>query len=347
MKHSKSSCLTTGLVLSLATLLSSSALAQYVYVGEYGGAVHRFDLNGNPAPAGTFFNGYTSISLVEGINGYGQNNLILAANVNGRYGIHQFNRHTGTYIGRNASLPSTAFDIVVSPDQSTIYAATGNVLYAVNVNSGTIVNSLTHNRQGWGVAIHPITGQIYYSGGWTSNNAASRGVYKTSSTLSGSTGVITVGQGNLNGLSAPAGITFLPNGDLFVINGGNGDPTNAFVNRYSYNAQNDSYTWLEKLDSPDPNDPGFRNGFDLEFGPDGHLYATNEDGACVVRFEINNGNFYSVFIHANAGGLPAAKTIHFDANSPGYEPVPEPGHLAFCAVGAATAGLFLRFRRRG
>jgi hypothetical protein len=330
-------------LIAFASLSSLPAAAQFVYVGEFGGVLHRFNTDGTPNPPGNFING-ASVQQVEGIEGLGSN-LVFAAVVNGQRGVHYFSKATGAYLSTPVLAPGNPiFDMKIAPDAQSVYLAQTGQIRQFNLTTGAFLTQINRPTTSWGIAIHPITGEIYHTLGWDSNSHAARGVYRTQSNLTGLENILTIGMGNLNGLTAPAGLTFLPNGDLFVVNGGNGDPTNGFVNRYTYDVNTDSYTFFQTLDSPNPNDPAFRNGFDIEVGPDGNIYATNEDGACVVKFDLANGNAFSTFIPPNAGGLPAAKTIHFDVNS--VAGVPEPGSIALLGGLVTIGSLMLRRRKR-
>ena len=146
-----------------------------------------------------------------------------------------------------------------------------------------------------------------------------------------------------HGATGLVGITFKKDGTFYVVNGGNGDPNNDFV--LHYNADG---TFLNPVDLTGMPAGALFNAFDTEIGPDGGLYVTSQNGACVVEFDASTDTYNRIFVPPHAGGLQQAKTLHFSTNNIVFNAeVPEPGALTLLLVGGATgSGLLLRRRKQ-
>lgn len=101
---------------------------------------------------------------------------------------------------------------------------------------------------------------------------------------------VTTGSG---GLDVPRGITFGPNGSLFVVS----SQTDSVL-RY------DGETGTLLGDFVAPGSGGLDGPFDLKFGPDGDLYVSSFDAAFTVnRYDGDTGAFVATFVAAGSGGL--------------------------------------------
>src|SRR5262249_21306992 len=150
----------------------------------------------------------------------------------------------------------------------------------------------------WGVAVNPFTGQIYYTTGWATATGAA--VYRANADLSGVAPLVPVGD---HGITALVGITFKSDGTFYVVNSGNGDPTNPFINHYAADG-----TFLDRVSMVGMPPGSLNNAFDTEIGPDHNLYVTSQNGACVVKFNATTDTFDSIFVPPHANGLQQAKT---------------------------------------
>ena len=113
------------------------------------------------------------------------------------------------------------------------------------------------------------------------------------------------------GLANTAGLTFGPDGHLYVVNTGLGgsvlrfDGTSgAFLGKFVSFAGGDAYG--------------------LAFGPDGHLYVSMGSDSSVRRFDGTTGALLSTFVASGSGGLAVANDLAFGAD----------GHLYVASFGS-------------
>ena len=316
-------------VLSLATI--RPAQAQYMYVGDYNGnQVLRFDaITGAPDAGNPFIK---TLGNTESIRGYA-NTLLVADSETGTNVVRKYNETTGAALsgpGSSFSIGTALYDMTLSSDASALYIAEDDHITSYNVATGAQI--ATHSTpDSWGVAISPKTGEIFTGNGWRTGAA---GVYAYSADLGTERLVVPGGD---HGLTAIAGITFAKDGSFYVVNGGNYDPNNGFVNHYRADG-----TFISTMTTPDPNQ--IARAFAAAIGPDNNLYVTSFLGACVLKFDTTNDTFASVFVAPHGGGLSSAKTLDFSVNH--VNEVPEPGSVALlCAFGVVGAGLLRRKRR--
>jgi streptogramin lyase len=94
------------------------------------------------------------------------------------------------------------------------------------------------------------------------------------------------------GLSSPTGLTFGPDGNLYVANAG----TNGVLR---YNGTNGNF--IDVFVFPDSG--GLDRPGSLTFGPDGNLYVCSSGNQSVLRYNGMNGTFIDAFIPTGSGGM--------------------------------------------
>ena len=301
-----------------------------MYVGDYNGnQVLRFNAVTGVPDAGNPF--IKTLGNTESIRGY-DGTLLVADAEPGTNRIAKYNETTGVALtgpGSSFFVNTALYDIVVSPDASKIYIAEDAQIASYDLATGNLL--ATHSTpDSWGVAISPKTGEIFTGNGWQTGAA---GVYAYSPDLGTERLVVPAGD---HGLKAVAGITFARDGSFYVVNGGNFDANNGFVNHYKADG-----TFISTMTATDPN--AISRAFAAAIGPDNNLYVTSFLGACVLKFNTATDTFDSVFVAPHGGGLASAKTLDFSVNH--IESVPEPGSVALlCAFGVVGAGLFRKRR---
>jgi hypothetical protein len=204
----------------------------YLYVGDVNNHdVMRFnDTTGAPVPP----NPYISSGGGEGMGG---TNTYLAV-ASGSQVINVYD------VATNPNSPSlvrqidtSGFDalrIAFSADASKLYCGaivgypSPGAINEYDFQTGALLHSISTPDGSWGVAVDPLNGKVYYTTGWaTGQNAA---VYMANSDLSGVTQIVAPGD---HGITALVGITFKSDGSFYVVNGGNADPNNSFINHYA------------------------------------------------------------------------------------------------------------------
>jgi len=113
----------------------------------------------------------------------------------------------------------------------------------------------------------------------------------------------------MGGYNNPGGITFGPDGNIYVTSGTqsqSGPATNnAQILRF------DGRTGAFKDIFVSANSGGLENPFFLLFGPDGNLYVSSVTKNSVFRYNGTNGAFIDTFIPSNRGGLSRPTGMSF------------------------------------
>ena len=109
------------------------------------------------------------------------------------------------------------------------------------------------------------------------------------------------------GLLYPLGLTFGPDGNLYVSSSGPGTSFGAIL-RY------DGVTGAfidEFVTSDGTKNGGLRFPWGVIFGPDFNLYVSNTGGNSVIKYDGRTGQFKSVFVAANSGNLDSPTDLSF------------------------------------
>ena len=312
--------------------LSASHAQSYLYATDYfGKQVVRFDgITGAGVPPTPFVN--TAPRAAQAVHSYGSTLLVTQpfddpmapANYLSKYDIS-----TGGFLSE-ISVGDSIYELAVNGTGSLIYASRGASIDALDFATGAVVHTSAATRP-WDVAINPVDGLVYVTEGW---DTGSNAVYKYSTDLSVKTLVVGPTSTPLNGF---AGIAFKSDGTFYVVSGGNADPS------YATDGVIYHYDGTGSLLSSFAGPAGALLGaFDGEIGPDGNLYVSSVEGACVVRFDTATDTFKDIFVAPHASGLVSSKSLHFAGS-----PVPEPGSIAFLiGAGISGAGFIVRRRRK-
>ena len=322
-------------LLALAAAPTYAGPTGYMYVGDYANnQVVRFD---DTTGAVVSPDPYIKINTAEGVGG--TSTLLAVASPNQ---INVYNVGDGSNVPplvRSISTPSySGLRLAFSNDATNLYSggivSSGGQLRDYDFATGTLLHSVNNANGIWGVAVNPITGKVYWTTGW--NTGSGGAIFTANSDLSNVTQLVAPGDHGITGL---VGITFKADGTFYVVNGGNGDANNDFVNHYSATG-----VFLDRVSMVGMPSGALYNAFDTEIGPDGNLYVTSQNGACVVKFNTSNDTYNSIFIAPHAGGLSSAKTIHFSINN--AVSVPEPSSLLMGGVAGVLGLVVARARRR-
>ena len=218
--------------------------------------------------------------------------------------ILKYDIATETYSVLSATLPCWSYDLDLSNDGQYLYVTCTSQIYKVNTSTGAVVASLSEtafsgSNNLWGVAVDPVTGNVYVTRGFNGSSPISSGSLSMvdANLTSGSvTTLATVTDGSLL-----MGIEFAPDGTLWVVRDGKGVVSDAVLN-YQLNGTLIA-TYPMTPDLMANNEPT-----DLAFGPDGNLYVATWLNYCVVKYDFATSS-WSPFIGAAPGSN--GKTLAF------------------------------------
>ncbi len=353
-------CLAVLGLLAGTSLMRADSVTAQLFLGDYSDSqVVRYDGN----TPDTFINKFSAGGNVEGMGGYSVgtglskvNHLLVGLGSQIKDYIVTGPPTNGQSLYNHIPTSSGNLQITVANDGNSVYSAqftNGITQYSIvpgpsygTVLSHTFVmagNAGSHANV-WGVAVEKGTGNVIASANWSSaSDSIHVGINKYSSSLAYIGSLVAYGD---HGLTHGAGITYAPDGSFYVVNGGNAAPgpgPGTFVLHYAADG-----TFLNKLTDPLN---AFKNAFQPAIGPDGNLYVSNQEGNCVVEFNITDPLHYgeeSVFITAataDANGA-SAKTLYFTSNDI-PQTVPEPATMIMALLGVAGgAGYGWRRKRK-
>jgi DNA-binding beta-propeller fold protein YncE len=293
--------------------------------------------------------------------------------------VKRFDATTGAYLDQQALSgdfgPGNPQGMAIGPDGN-LYVAdnTNNAVYKLNGNTGALIGQFipsgTTLEQPSGLTFGP-DGNLYVANYGTAGNSFINRYNGTTGALIDQFVAPGVGPPN-GGLFDPAGITFGPNGNLFVA-----DLNNGTIDEF--NRTTGAFTAFVVAGSPPSPLAGPQS---LAFGPDGNLYVTDVTTSTIHRYDGTTGAYLDEFV-PNSGGLVQptdlkfgpggvlyvtdgwGRVARFDATSgaalPDFIPpdghtlvipqfmaftVPEPSALILLLSGATCLGLLRWFRRR-
>jgi streptogramin lyase len=171
-------------------------------------------------------------------------------------------------------------------------SATTSSVFEIDGYTGKINDSFVPSGSGGLYAPHGVTfgpdGNLYVTG-LSQSTTNLGGILR----YDGTTGAFidTFVPAGSGGLGSPYGITFGPDGNLYV-SGMSG-------NILRFNGKTGAF-----IDTFVPfGSGGLNTSFDIAFGPDGNLYATNWYGDDVLRFDGKTGDFLDVFVPPGSNGM--------------------------------------------
>ena len=129
------------------------------------------------------------------------------------------------------------------------------------------------------------------------------------------------------GLSGTTGLTFGPDGHLYVASG-NERPGAQNILRYDGSTGVFLGVFAEG--------GGLSGPYGLTFGPDGNLYVSSQYTNSILRYDGTTGAFIDEFVSSGSGGLSHPSYIIF---------TPAPGALILGTIGLSFSGWLLRKRK--
>ena len=225
--------------------------------------------------------------------------------------IKVYNYFTGTF-GTDIILPAglSPAEVILSSDGAYLYAG---------VNTGIVkINTVTKNVEAiyplanfvnsaqpwiWGLAINPITGNLYASTNWGETHSGASTIEYVSPSFAGNTSLLT---------TAPSGyyyrsIVFDKSGNLWALMSSQSGPDKLVKYNGTTGAIINSYDFPTPASGNGVNN-GNVNAYDLTWGPDGNLYIATGNGDCITKFDILSGTF-STYLPYKPGAF--AKSIMF------------------------------------
>jgi DNA-binding beta-propeller fold protein YncE len=129
------------------------------------------------------------------------------------------------------------------------------------------------------------------------------------------------------GLSSARGVTFGPDGDLYVASFGTSE-----VLRYD----GTTGTFLNAFVSAGSG--GLSLPRDLVFGPDSNLYVSSYGSGSILRYNGATGAFMDTFVSSGSGGLGGPTFLLFHEAASGA--VPEPATTGLIGLGLVGVGVW-------
>lgn len=274
------------------------------------------EISGDNSYTEVFKNGSTTpFCNLSGGGGEGMaadnNTHLLYIGVASKNRIKVYNYATGIF-GTDIVLPSglSPAEVILSSDGAYLYVGVYDGIEKISTATKTVVatyplTKFVNSAQPWiwGLAIHPVTGNLYASTNWGDTHSGASTIEYLSPGFSGNTSLLA---------TAPSGyyyrgIVFDKLGDLWAVMSSQSGPDRIV----KYNGTTGAIISSYSFPTPTVNGGvtnGNVNAFDLSWGPDGNLYIATGKGDCVTKFDITTNTFSTYLPYKPA---TFAKTIAF------------------------------------
>lgn len=193
-------------------------------------------------------------------------------------------------------------DVAMSADRQFLYVTSYHGVTKISTATNSVVgifktSDLNNKLPGmWGVAINPVTGNIYVGENWQTGAGTSTIEY-VSPSFTGPAVLLATAPTGFN----YRGLNFADDNTLWAIMASsNGNISDRLVH---YNAITGAIIGSFDFPKPDKNSgivSGAVEAYDLAFGPDGNLYITTYYGDCVTKFNVTT-NAFSTYIEYHPG----------------------------------------------
>ncbi|WP_460963793.1 Ig-like domain-containing protein, partial [Spirosoma litoris] len=229
--------------------------------------------------------------------------------------VYVFDYKKGSVV---TSIPLTVstdipFDAAISPDRAYVYVTSNSYLYKISTATNTIVASRptsdftsSSKQRAWGVAVNPITGNVYMTTAYGAVAGAASTITYLDPSLTGSISTL---------VTAPTGyyyrgIVFDATGNLWAVMSSDGGTSPDKL--VEYNGTTGAKLGEYSMPTPTQNaglaGTGSVQAYDIAFGPDGNIYISSFKGDCVTRFDLST-NTFSTYVPYVAGSQ--AKNVAF------------------------------------
>ncbi|WP_170061094.1 Ig-like domain-containing protein [Spirosoma aerolatum] len=221
--------------------------------------------------------------------------------------VYVYNYQKGQLITQ-IPLSDRAPDLTLSPDGAYLYVATWSAVQKYSTATNTLVASAPNaNLQSvgelWGIAVNPITGNVYTSAGFRPTYSNKSTIQYISPSMTGATTTL---------VTAPSGyyyrgITFDSQGYLWAVMSTSGLGSGGPDKLVKYDAITGAVLGTYTLPVPNPSSlsNGSQVAFDVAVGPDGNLYIATLGGDCVTKFDVNTNTFSTFVPYAQGTGSKA------------------------------------------